>query len=664
MDAETRLPLSHVWQEQRGFRAAEIRNRAIAQSRGTYCIFLDGDCIARPDFISTHRRLCRARLVRHRQPHSAVGGADRDRSCATSSIRKPGAIASGRASARSGGINRTVPLVRMPLGPLRKLRWRAWRGARSCNLGIWRTDLDRVDGFDARLSAAGAGRIPICWCASCMPASNARTVSLPPACCICGIRPPTAPGCPTMIANSTTCARAIASRRGAVCLRVAATAASQARRVPAHDRDRDAPNSLSASAARQILPMASPSPPPRRLPWSTSATGDPDRVVARHPALLTSIVTICAEVLKTPAGVLPVMLVALAALGLLWADVVLGRAMERVHALCKTPGHAAVDRPIPPVRTRALGARSFSRIVLSLLLRLRDQHCCLALISSCGDVGSRRPACRQGLPDTKRRIHRLRVHPAVSRAGRLAVAPIRRRGAVVAAWRSHFLRTCSLLRPAAPRFCRSRSSRCCSRFGNFAGKHMIAVLALQSGCRCGRLGVVVAGANEARQHRPGDRAISVRGFSVVGGIADRFWTKSIAIVSDAPVFGHGTGSIRAKFEQLATAANRRIIDRGEQPAQSSADGAIQLGLGRRPVAGRRCGLSHVVLFWQPGLVCLGRVGVWSPQNVSARAQFASVRFHARLALCAGRRRRRRNAAPDATVRCRRCQLSPVKATAS
>ena len=50
-------PLAHVWHEDRGFRAAEIRNRAILASHGAYCIFLDGDCIARPDFVATHRRL-------------------------------------------------------------------------------------------------------------------------------------------------------------------------------------------------------------------------------------------------------------------------------------------------------------------------------------------------------------------------------------------------------------------------------------------------------------------------------------------------------------------------------------------------------------------------------------------------------------------------------
>ena len=46
-----------MWHEDRGFRAGEIRNRAILASRGRYCIFLDGDCIPRPDFIAVHRRL-------------------------------------------------------------------------------------------------------------------------------------------------------------------------------------------------------------------------------------------------------------------------------------------------------------------------------------------------------------------------------------------------------------------------------------------------------------------------------------------------------------------------------------------------------------------------------------------------------------------------------
>ena len=39
---------------------------------------------------------------------------------------------------------------------MRKVTQQRWQGARSCNLAIWRHDLERVDGFDA--SFRGWGR--------------------------------------------------------------------------------------------------------------------------------------------------------------------------------------------------------------------------------------------------------------------------------------------------------------------------------------------------------------------------------------------------------------------------------------------------------------------------------------------------------------------------
>lgn len=148
------VPLKHVWQEHRGFRAAEIRNRAILASRGAYCVFLDGDCIARPDFVATHRSLAEPgwfvtgnRILMSEQLTTNVlrDHLDPARWSYRQWMRERG----------RGGINRTVPLIRLPLGPLRKLRFRAWRGARSCNLAIWRSDLDRVDGFDCAYQGWG-----------------------------------------------------------------------------------------------------------------------------------------------------------------------------------------------------------------------------------------------------------------------------------------------------------------------------------------------------------------------------------------------------------------------------------------------------------------------------------------------------------------------------
>ena len=146
--------LGHVWQEDRGFRAAEIRNRAILAARGSYCIFLDGDCIARPDFVATHRRLAE-------QGCFVTGNRILLSPELTAEVLNEGlmpeswSIGHWLAQRLRGGVNRLSALLHLPLGPLRRLRQYAWRGARSCNLAIWRADLDRVDGFDADYSGWG-----------------------------------------------------------------------------------------------------------------------------------------------------------------------------------------------------------------------------------------------------------------------------------------------------------------------------------------------------------------------------------------------------------------------------------------------------------------------------------------------------------------------------
>jgi glycosyltransferase involved in cell wall biosynthesis len=152
--ADYGFPLRHVWHEDRGFRAGEIRNRAILASRGRYCIFLDGDCIPQPDFIAVHRRLAEPgwyvtgnRVLLSRELTEKV--------LATASEPAAWNLLTWMALRGKRGINRLAPLFGLPLGPLRRLRPGAWRGARSCNLAVWRGDLDRVDGFDATYNGWG-----------------------------------------------------------------------------------------------------------------------------------------------------------------------------------------------------------------------------------------------------------------------------------------------------------------------------------------------------------------------------------------------------------------------------------------------------------------------------------------------------------------------------
>jgi len=51
------LAITHIWQEDKGFRKTKILNKAIQKAQATYLIFTDGDCIPRADFVETHLKL-------------------------------------------------------------------------------------------------------------------------------------------------------------------------------------------------------------------------------------------------------------------------------------------------------------------------------------------------------------------------------------------------------------------------------------------------------------------------------------------------------------------------------------------------------------------------------------------------------------------------------
>jgi glycosyltransferase involved in cell wall biosynthesis len=146
--------LGHVWQEHRGFRAAEIRNRAILDSRGELCVFLDGDCIPRPNFVAVHRRFA--------EPGWFVAGnrvllspALTERILREHLEPELWSLSQWLRLRVRGEINRIQPLVSLPLGPARHWAGLAWRSIRSANLSVRRTDLMQVDGFDAAFSGWG-----------------------------------------------------------------------------------------------------------------------------------------------------------------------------------------------------------------------------------------------------------------------------------------------------------------------------------------------------------------------------------------------------------------------------------------------------------------------------------------------------------------------------
>lgn len=148
------LRLEHIWHEDRGFRLAEIRNRAIIAARGGYCVFLDGDCIVRPNFVAAHRRLAefgwfvagnRVLLSRDLTSQIIEGDLEPNRWSYKDWV----------AARLSRHINRLAPLISFPLGPFRKLKPKHWQAARGGNVAMFKRDLIVIDGFDAAFSGWG-----------------------------------------------------------------------------------------------------------------------------------------------------------------------------------------------------------------------------------------------------------------------------------------------------------------------------------------------------------------------------------------------------------------------------------------------------------------------------------------------------------------------------
>ena len=148
------FPVKHVWQQDRGFRAAAIRNRAVAATDADYIIFTDGDCIPAPSFVSAHKRL--AEKGRFLSGNRVLVSEAFTRELLAAKVpvqrwsrwRWLGERLRGR-------INRWIPLVTLPDGAFRRSDADRWEGVKTCNLSLWRADLERVNGVDESFSGWG-----------------------------------------------------------------------------------------------------------------------------------------------------------------------------------------------------------------------------------------------------------------------------------------------------------------------------------------------------------------------------------------------------------------------------------------------------------------------------------------------------------------------------
>lgn len=152
---EGRLSLKHVWHEDRGYRLAAIRNRAMAALDTEYIVFIDGDCLARPNFVARHARLAeRGWFVRGSRVNL---GRTLTEQTLTENLRvHHWSTLSWLNQRLRHRVDRFMPLLSVPLGRLRKISPRGWDGAKGCNLAVWRDDALAINGFDESYKGWGA----------------------------------------------------------------------------------------------------------------------------------------------------------------------------------------------------------------------------------------------------------------------------------------------------------------------------------------------------------------------------------------------------------------------------------------------------------------------------------------------------------------------------
>jgi glycosyltransferase involved in cell wall biosynthesis len=147
-------PLQHVWQEDKGFRAARIRNKAIAASTMEYLVFIDGDCLLPQHFIQNHQQLSRqGYFVAGNRVLLSQGFTGRLFEQPFSMWKESFWKWSARFLQRD--FNRWVGLLSFPLGPLRRWQPKRWQGVKTCNLGVFRQDLIHINGFDEAFEGWG-----------------------------------------------------------------------------------------------------------------------------------------------------------------------------------------------------------------------------------------------------------------------------------------------------------------------------------------------------------------------------------------------------------------------------------------------------------------------------------------------------------------------------
>lgn len=152
--ARAPVNVRHVWHEDRGFRAAAIRNKAVCATHAEYVVFTDGDCVPTATFVERHAALAEPGWFLAGNRVLLSEGFTRAALAEGLALHAWGAWAWARAWA-ARRVNRLLPLVQLGDGAWRKRQPDRWEGVKTCNLSVWRSDLVAVNGLDESYTGWG-----------------------------------------------------------------------------------------------------------------------------------------------------------------------------------------------------------------------------------------------------------------------------------------------------------------------------------------------------------------------------------------------------------------------------------------------------------------------------------------------------------------------------
>ncbi len=131
--------ISHLWQEDKGFRAGWIRNRAIDRCKSEYIILIDGDVILHNMFIADHKYVANGNtFIQGSRVLLTEGKTEQV-------IREKKTVFS---AFESGLQNRKNALYSRLMARIFSRKNKSLKGIRSCNFAFWKSDGISVNGFN------------------------------------------------------------------------------------------------------------------------------------------------------------------------------------------------------------------------------------------------------------------------------------------------------------------------------------------------------------------------------------------------------------------------------------------------------------------------------------------------------------------------------------